>query len=401
MVDMNILIVTPEYPPLGSPQSIQSYRMAYGFAKCGCKVDVLAAEAGGGAEKNHHLQYRAPDISGVKVFRFKHKTSDPASVSSRLYRLCFPYDPYRYGKELRIALESFCVESAYDIVIAISEPFVTHVCVNKAIRNSRLVYWLSDPVPLGDEFKDIIKFKFRRMVFEQQIRRNLKANCIVCGVTTEIVEPFIQILKFPSSKVFTANHTYIDSDWGPVSEIPKRNKQLVILHSGAIYWKRKPFKLINGATSFATKNRVFLKILLQGAIEKQILQSLSPRTTYCDVEIQGPASYQESVVAMRSSDILCIIDVELDKNCHLPSKVADYVAANKPILYIGKKTSPTTRALQGYAGFYCAENEFEVEQGLQKIVQAISCSYDNLSVKKQFESECVYKKLLKQWLSAF
>lgn len=100
-------------------------------------------------------------------------------------------------------------------------------------------------------------------------------------------------------------------------------------------------------------------------------QDKSYLTTLPGVKCIPSVSYQASLAEMVNSDLLLIIDAPFDKSPFLPSKLIDYIGANKPILGI---TPPgTSQKLIEEMGFLVSHpnNPTEIANKLMKMIQGI------------------------------
>jgi hypothetical protein len=177
---------------------------------------------------------------------------------------------------------------------------------------------------------------------------------------------------------------------------------VTVLHSGALYWERKPNTLILGAEKASTfAGMAPIKVVLQGSISPEIQRGIEAISTSVPVEIAEATNFKRSIESIKKADILCIIDVALTKNVHLPSKIADYVGACKPILYIGQPDSPTCRALkQVHPAFEQGLTVDEVALALKVLIgklrlagETYASSYD------KFASRNVYRPLI-EWIGS-
>ena len=85
------------------------------------------------------------------------------------------------------------------------------------------------------------------------------------------------------------------------------------------------------------------------------------------VFIHAPVSYIQSLELMRSADILLIIDVLAEKSPFLPSKLIDYIGANKPIFGV---TPPGTSQKLEKMGFLVA-NPSNISEIANKLIYMI------------------------------
>jgi hypothetical protein len=374
----SVLVISPHFPPLGSPQALQTYRKVKAFCEYGFQVTVLAADPGGVKGNNLHLNSQLPlDIPGLTVHRFRigHRLFKKSSFLSKAYRLVRPYDTEIYFSELRRSLARLLMEHPYDIIISVAEPLVSHAAlqsVQSLVGGAKQVYWFGDPVPMVANV-DMMKLAWRRKQCERIARRCVEYGDLVIGVTDEILEPMKAMATQKSPIFAVVPHCFDESDWPwPPRERQKSTSDVVtVLHSGALYYVRTPFVLLKGVALALQKPRELppIRVKLQGTIAPYIARELESYSSQVPLVIEGPREFADSKQAMVEADILCVIDCQLPRNVHLPSKLADYIGACRPILYIGRPDSPTCRLLDGvHPAFAQANSPQEVVTALKYLV---------------------------------
>jgi len=373
-----VLVISPHFPPLGSPQALQTFRMIKAFCEYGLQVTILAADAGGVEGNNLHLNSQLPlDIPGLTVHRFRAGRGlfKKSSFLSKTYRFVRPYDTGIYFSELRSSLTRLLKEHTYDVIISVAEPLASHAAlqsVQSLVSGAKQVYWFSDPVPMVAN-ADMMRLAWRRQQCERIARHCVEYGDWVIGVTEEILEP-IKAMATQKSPVFAVvPHCFDESDWPwpPLDRQKSTNDVVTILHSGALYYVRTPFVLLKGVALALQIDRELppIRVKLQGIIAPHIARELENYGGQVPLVIEGPCEFADSKQAMVEADILCVIDCQLPRNVHLPSKLADYIGACHPILYIGRPDSPTYRLLAGvHPAFAQANSPQEVVVALKYLV---------------------------------
>lgn len=372
-----ILIISPFFPPDNSPQSVQSYRMAKSMVRMGHNVTVICADHDEAIQNNSHgIDENSFYLGEMNIVRAKARSPKfCVALQSKIYRLVRPYDPLMQYKGMLFAANRELQKKSYDAVISIAEPLVSHSVFLKCLKKmgeAKRIVWFSDPPPI---YADMLKLPLRRQKIWTLVKKSCANADIVVSVTNEIKE-IVDLISEDKTKSIVLPHTFDPDDWLDCrgnSKVGSGN--FTVLHSGALYWLRTPYKLVEAVDQINRLSREStFKLILQGSIEEKILSYIN-KTPRPYVEIVGAAKLSESLKMMKSCDILCIIDVDLEKNLHLPSKVADYVAARKPILYIGDKNSPTCRVLRGVHPAFAHGNSVNE---ISKLLIQLNKSFDYL-----------------------
>lgn len=392
-----VVIITPFFPPNNSPQSIQSYRLAKSLVLYGHDVDIVCGSDGLGSGNNSHgVDQESFDLSLFRVFRSQALPNGRrGGIKGKIYRFFRPADPaYHYPGLLKLCQDLFTSES-YDAVISIAEPLASHLVTLRLLsklKDAQKVVWFSDPPPIR---RSMLKLWFRRNLVKGLVQNICFHADLVISVTEEIAQE-IRSIGADDKKIWVLPHVYDQDDWSfRDNESYLSSGAIKVLHSGALYWLRRPDKLLSAIENANDLGReVSFKAVLQGAVADEIAAYLSNYNSR-SIELVGSAGLRASLERMRASDILCIIDVDLEKNVHLPSKIADYVAARRPILYIGRENSPTCRWLAAvHPAFAQGYTEEEVTLALLQLCDRIQAlSHDD------FDDVCALFELNGAYLS--
>jgi hypothetical protein len=404
---MRVLLISPYFPPSGGPQALQSSRLALALYDGDAEVTVLAASVTALQPGNSHRDGKSFDGKGrLKLVRF----STPwwvkllGRLGAKAYRFFRPEDPWFHLPGLIPALTDLLARERFDVIISIAEPLASHAalqrCRRLVSRNTRLVYWFSDPVPLA-QFSSQMKLACRRRKIERLIESCRRDAQALVAVTPEILEP-ISPSDAARPPRFVIPHSFdpLDWPWPPKPAAGGDAGRVAILHSGALYWTRHPFVLLEGVREFARKAPEAgpITVRLQGSISTEIAAKVSAARMPFSLEVAGPGDFEDSKSAMAAADILCVIDVDLPRNVHLPSKVADCVGACKPILYIGRPDSPTCRLLKGaHPAFAQAGTPGEVADAIESLMRAheqVRLS-DYETIYRRLSSRVVYDDLMR------
>ena len=214
--------------------------------------------------------------------------------------------------------------------------------------------------------------------------------------------------KYPSKwklKGVVIPHCFDSNDYP--QKIEKVERKFVISHIGAFYKKRTPetlFIVIRKILDAKTIDSSMLSIKLVGGALDYADYSLDNLTQLIKkyglqniVEILPAVSYKESLVSMSTSDLLVVIDADMDTSPFLPSKVVDYAGSTVPIVGITPKKSPTEKFLHalGYSAFEHKEVE-KLGSYLSQAINKKSVIEPNVDFLKNYKSDTVVAELLHQ-----
>ena len=135
-----------------------------------------------------------------------------------------------------------------------------------------------------------------------------------------------------------AKTSVVDHSWDPdlyPFDQPAANKRIIIRHIGTLFGRRTPEHLFEAALLLLQQRPELAgtfafhfvgKVL--GEIETRAAQALPP-----GMFLQGePVSYLRSLYLMATADALVLLEPDISFNYFVPSKLIDYVGADRPIL---------------------------------------------------------------------
>jgi hypothetical protein len=238
---------------------------------------------------------------------------------------------------------------SYDVIVSVAEPLVSHAalrCMQKFVGAAKQIAWFSDPVP---SLSDV---QWMRMKWRRRRCCEVAAGCLsfceaVITVTEEIADRIRSLAGRQAPRITVVPHCFDEDDWPWPPAKQRREGEVTVVHSGALCYHRSPARLLTGVQHFQKQNggRPAVRVQFQGAVAKNLQSEVDAWRSSGLASFEGPVDYSVSKESIRQADLLCVIDAELPKNIHLPSKIADYVGACRPILYLGRPDSPTCRCL--------------------------------------------------------
>lgn len=367
----DFLIVSPYFPPSGNPMAHQVRTLVTYLLSAGSTVDVICAGESCLEPAIASVHDTALHSRNLNTYRFGSNGSfarQPLLV--RAYRFWKPTDTYVHLGGLLRTLRTVLERNRYRFLLSISDPLASHEAVMRMRHHQvgKMAFYFSDPVPRAED-RDMMKLRARRRSCQRLACRCVDAAA-VCWASAEETFGFLKGDSKLTERLLVIPHYFDHLDWPfPPAATPPR-KSITLLHCGALYYTRRPHVLLEGVAAFRARAGIDVRTRLLGYCDPEIRASID-RTLYASF-----ASFEHSVPlsaakqAITEAGIVCIIDCDLPKNVHLPSKVADYVGACKPILYIGRPDSPTCRLLRGiHPAFAQASSPEEVASAIHRLVE--------------------------------
>jgi hypothetical protein len=367
----DFLIVSPYFPPSGAPTAKVLGALASHLLSAGNTVDVVCAGESNLEPAIASVRDKAVDSGNLKIYRFESSGSFARqSLLIKSYRLLKPTDPYIHLGGLMRTLQTVLDRNRYRFLLSIADPLASHEAVLQMRRPpvEKIAFYFSDPVPCVED-RHMMRLRARRRHCQGLANQCVKAGA-VCWAPTEETFCFFQGDPELRERLMVVPHYFAAQDWPfpPAAKPP--TEVMTVLHCGALYYTRRPHVLLDGVAALRARSGVDVRARLLGYCDPEIRASVE------DTRYRGFASFEDSVPsgaakrAITEADIVCIIDCDLPRNVHLPSKVAEYVGACKPILYIGRSDSPTCRLLRGmHPAFEQASSPEQVTNAIQGLLE--------------------------------
>jgi glycosyltransferase involved in cell wall biosynthesis len=344
-----ILIICPWYFPLFHPRPFRWTNIAEALASEGHEVHVLCTKLGERKQEeviNNVLVHRVGFESLKEIFytffkvknqrgRVSEKVVLPSKSSflfsffikiyTFLKKMFFPDESIIWYWSAEKRAKALAKTHHFSDIISVSMPFTSHLIGLKLKKEFPTIHWIVD---IGDPLYNKKYNTWRALYkpFLKKIEKNVLQKADKVSVTNQnLVAYYEENLGINAAKmkvIFPLSMFGNKAFSKPVQNIP------TLAYFGAFYTpERTPAILID-----------FLNVLKNHAIKVnvEIYGDILPAFTtlfvpFENVVIKGLASRKDTEKAMLESDIL--INIGNTTAWQLPSKIADYIAVQKPILH--------------------------------------------------------------------
>lgn len=330
---MRILFITQYFPPeKGAVRRI--FEFARHFSKEGHDVSVVTAipnyPDGIVPQKYRGKFYYYEEIKNIKVHR---NWVLPASNNQPKKRmagfLTFLISTIWNSRK---------VKGNYDLLIASSPPISTPLVgfIMSKIKKCRFVLEIRDIQPQSSEdFGNLKPSLFTRMLKRYMNYMYNKADQII-GVTDGISE-FLRNSSKDQSKVFTVksgvSQEFINSEANGIRKKFGWSEKFLVMYAGTLGWAHSLEIFIESARQLNHKSDIKFVFVGDGQ-KRSVLEGMVRDYNLKNVEFVGAQPLNIIPDFLQASDVLvhCMKDVPVAKG-NLPSKLFEYMAVGKPILY--------------------------------------------------------------------
>ena len=353
---IKLLAVSFAFPPLAYPRSIQVSRLIQNLGASTVMVCADEQEA----RKDYTL---APNAEShlEKCLRVPFSRSKSAKyVNGLAYRFYRPLwyhrnrvpDQYKPWKQRALdAIASYSRVNDYtpDVICTFSQPLTNHLIgleLKKRFKRPWVAHfsdpWTDNPFHRSDDTT-----AKRNLALEREVVEKADRLVFTCDETVELV-----MAKYPAawtSKVRVLPQSF-DPEHYPSGKVD--DSKLRIRHVGNFYGIRTAAPLIKAIVTINTTEPSVLNDVvfeLVGVTDSRKVE-IPPGLPAGLITADPPIDYRESIQLMASADGLLIIDAPAPMSVFLPSKLIEYLGAQRPILGLTPRGAAATviRRLGGW-----------------------------------------------------
>ncbi len=376
-------------PPLLTPRTIQVHRLLRHWSRAGHDVHVVCAEPDTAPCPAHDHELSGPGEPGYHV----HQVPSPEAAHVARFRRLFPHrgwrrraalyvwgrllslpDPQRYW--VRAAAREVCRlirRSSFDILITFGNPMSDHL-VGLMAKRTTGIRWLahfSDPW-VDNAYRSLPPaVRHVNRLLERSVAAKADHAVFVSDATRRLVTR-----KYPCP--WRRRSRTIPHYFGGV-DLPApdpSSSPMVFRHIGTFYGHRTPEPLFAAIEVLKRRDPTLLDEVTFEMIGPTYPPSLMPGWLSAfdlpqGVSSREPVPHRESLSLMASSHVLISFDADADgSNVFLPSKLVDYLGANRPLLGITPPVGPSADLIQKANGLVVAPDDVDgIERALVTLVQ--------------------------------
>lgn len=316
-----MLLISHDFPPLHSVESVRSFKFAKYLLDFGLKSDVIC-----GGQQEQSCVY------GLDI----HRIFSPDNILLRAFelftgldsKLLWTLSAIRTGKRLSS-------KQNYDMILSRSTPISSHLVAYK-LKRSNNIPWVAD---FSDPWTQNIykKYPFRsiKKIDEYLEKKVVYAADRIVFTSQRTKDLFLsKYVDMPESKVRVIPNFYDKTDFQDIKKSHNSDK-CTFVHAGSFYKIRSPEPFFNALDLLRSEidiSNIHVKLVgnmkgFEYLVEKYDIGNI--------IEMTGVVSREEANMYLSSADVLLLIDAPSDTpSVFLPTKLVDYIFMEKPILAI-------------------------------------------------------------------
>lgn len=415
-----ILLFSYAFPPLQLPMSPAVFKPMAAVARLGYQVDVLCADSFSPyipldnsllpyVEKTFPQVLRLKPPNGlIGKLHCLRKPSDTTNLAGALKNLV-PNPMYvlqHFIPDLMAVLHRSAYEylmnidlSCYDAVVTWS-PFHSVNPVMVQVKKHKKVNWIaqfSDPWS-GNPLEGNI---FRKLWHQRNEADMVKSADFIIHSSRYSMDLMLRrYQKDINIKAAVLPHAF-DKELYPIRS-KANNAQVIMRYVGVLFGRRSPEPLFRALNMLFKRRRDLkfaLKVELVGAVPVEMLNTSAalslPKGTVTNIP---NVTYIESLELMYDADILLLIDADINQNLFLPSKLADYIGADTPIVGL-VPSGASEDAIKELGGWYARPSDTNnisnvIERAVDYVMTRPQLSWCNSAYRETISGKEVGSRLI-------
>ncbi len=367
---MKLLVISYYLPPTTAAQSIQIGRLLWHLSEKHEIYAVCADERGSSKDKTLY--------PGIKQ-RFKETIEIPAAfnkylniIKSRVPLLWkMPDAQMGWHEKAYNEIIKRWGTMKFDGIITFACPFSAHIIGSRLKRHFGSEWiahfsdpWADNPYSRYDPVSNWINRGFEKKTI-------LEADKLIF-VSNEMLREYLRRYPKAKDKSFVVEHAFEEILYPKDAKLPE---QFTVRYVGNFYGNRTPEPLFRVLNRFPGKLRFEIiggGMRVPGMIKKYGLE----RTAF-----QRPhVNYMQSLREMKEAHVLLVIDGKVSgPSIYLPSKLIDYIGADRPLFAITPKGSASERVVREAGGIAADTSD---EEGIATMISELIQRYDDDTLEK-------------------
>jgi hypothetical protein len=303
----------------------------------GFDVDVICLEPGADVRWDHSLSsYVLDRFSHIERLRLpfvlRALTGGSTGVAVQVPGLYQLLNRQTFKTALRL-LEA----TSYDTMITWSQWHSIHLVGLALKRRFPKLPWIAH---FSDPWVDnpFSKYDIVRRAYDRYLERKVFESADILSLTSRETIDLVFVGPRAKYRNATAEFPHVfDPELYPRTSPPHTGK-LMLRSLGAFYGARSPEPLFQALAILRGREPAVLDniaVELIGSVPKHFMETQALQTLPQDtVHVLPSVDYQSSLGLMRSADLLLNIDAPFTHSPFLPSKLVDYIGAERPIFGI-------------------------------------------------------------------
>ncbi len=252
----------------------------------------------------------------------------------------FPDTEKYWLKDLNLHLENFLKKHEENIYFILSEyPVISHICVSK-LKKKYNFFWIADFVDLWSQNHNYQMGLIRKKI-DQYYEKKVLNNSDLLVTTCKSWEKTLKDLHGYDKSTFSMQHGF---DSRTYKQNKRENNVFNFVYAGRLYTEMQDTKdLLQAWHNFYQKyNNLNSKMVLEfyGDQDTELKKTIMNKFPFSGIKIRNKVSKEEIMKIQKNAACLVLIGIKSSKSfTDVPSKIFEYMWANRPVLVINVNKS--------------------------------------------------------------
>jgi glycosyltransferase involved in cell wall biosynthesis len=239
-----------------------------------------------------------------------------------------------------------------EALISFAQPWINHQVALRVKSRHPQLPWIAH---FSDPWVDSIYFsspdeKTLALAIKEERAIISQADAVIFTTQETANLVMAKYPKFWARKIHILQHSY-DMDLLRLIKPRPKLEKFTIIHTGNLYEKREPFAFLRALEILRNEiTEAQLQVKFIGYATKTMQDFVQQMGLSKFVFFIPTMSYLDSLAIAQSADLLLLIDAPSEQSVFLPSKIADYLFLQRPILVMTPQSGASARIL-GSHGF--------------------------------------------------
>ena len=177
-------------------------------------------------------------------------------------------------------------------------------------------------------------WNYSTMNIQREISRMRKADIHI--FPNDRIKSWMQhYLAVPETNIRIVPHVLIPQ----TAKRPQIQNELRLIHSGSLTAPRNPENLFRALARILSEDpSIKIKLSILGKMDENSLNLINELHLQESIKFLGNVAYDDSIALLSNYDVAVIVEADCKEGIFLPTKVADFMSVNIPILSLSPRT---------------------------------------------------------------
>lgn len=342
MKNTHIVVVSKTFPPAAVAESHVTAKVVHGLLQSGAQVTVVTSTEWGDSHTALEKRMMHPNLRVLRTRVIESAARIPIHLACAL-RLRLPIGPAHFVWSGRRLFDQ--IERPPDLIYARGLPSHAYFLGARLSHDYRvpLILHIADPWPKRNMPPPYSKTRDAAELWEEWASNGPLLAAAAFTVPGERLSRYLRarLPAMASKPVHVLPHPV--APWEPVA-VPgfpgdRTTGRMELVHAGRLDNQRDPSNFLLGLRQFLDAHPHAIRLTLIGAGWTPLPQLIESLRLSGDVILMETMEYLQTLSALRSADVLLLLEAVLSEGIFLPSKFADYCWAARPIFAVTQQNS--------------------------------------------------------------